>query len=88
MAVFFTPEGYGVVTPPVLRRTGPRFENPANADGRHPVVLRPGAIVPDYVTAEPAENVSLAGLSPRGDYEFSWRPTTRSCPSIPARARW
>lgn len=75
-AVGFTPETYAIVSPPVLRATGPRYDNPANAAGR-PYVIRRGAIVPPYINTAPVENISVAGLAPYGRYAFFVSPEQR-----------
>ena len=73
-AVSYTPDYLGVVPAPVLLQTGPRYENPANADYSHPTIIRVGSFVPGYVKTAPAENISVSGLVPEGRYEFFVSP--------------
>lgn len=73
-AVSYTPAGLAVVPAPVLHQAGPRYDNPASSNMREAIVLRPGSIVPSYVPTEPVENISVAGLTPGGMYEYFISP--------------
>lgn len=84
-AVSFTSDGRAVVAEPVLRATGPRFDNPAN--GVRPVVLRRGSVVPPYVNTAPARNVSDRRLVPNGEYEFFISPEQKIVFVDPATRR-
>ena len=76
-AVAYTSYDWAVVRPGVLKQTGPRHVNPANADYSRPIVLRRGSVVPGYVNTAPAANISLAGLLPNYQYDFFVSPQNR-----------
>lgn len=76
-AVGYTSYGWAVVHPTVLKQTGPRYENPPNADYRHPIVLRRGSTVPGYVDTAPAVNISTRGMVRDARYDFFVSPQDR-----------
>ena len=73
-AVAYTPDGLAIVAAPVLRQTGPRYDNPAQADYRRPIVIRRGSGVPGFIRTAPLENVSVPGLVPGAHYDFFVAP--------------
>ena len=72
--VSYTSDLLGVVPAPVLRQTGPRYDNPPTFRRRDAIVIRRGSTVPGFVKTAPARNITVAGLVPNGNYDFFVSP--------------
>ncbi len=77
-AVAYTDDLLAVIPAPVLKATGPRYDNPVGADYRRPYVIRQGGVVPGFIDTAVLENVSVAGLAPGGRYDYFVSPEQRT----------
>lgn len=68
LAVGHAADGTPIIRARSLRRTGPHYVNPPNADWRDPIVLREGSRVPLRVSGVWVRNASVPGLVRGADY--------------------